>query len=108
MGARIAVVGPGAVGATVAAYLHNAGRPVVLCGRTRRDQLDVRPDGGDRIVVPGPVHTDLGELRGPPVGLVVLAVKATQLEAAAKWLAMLCDEHTTVCVLQNGVEQVEL
>ena len=107
VGARIAVVGPGAVGATVAAYLHKAKCPVVLCGRTRRDQLDVRPDGGDRILVPGPVHTDAGDVKGP-VGLVVLAVKATQLEAAAKWLAVLCDEHTTVCVLQNGVEQVEL
>ena len=79
----------------------------MLCGRTRRDQLEVRPDGADPIVVPGPVHTDPGELRGP-VDLVLLAVKATQLEVAARWLAALCDERTTVCVLQNGVEQVEL
>ncbi|MFZ0833256.1 MAG: 2-dehydropantoate 2-reductase N-terminal domain-containing protein, partial [Mycobacterium sp.] len=103
MGGRIAVVGPGAVGATVAAYLHRAGHLVVLCGRTPRDQLDVRPDGAESIVVPGPVHTDPGEVSGP-VGLVMLAVKATQLDEAGRWLAALCDEHTTVCVLQNGVE----
>ncbi len=102
----IAVVGPGAVGATVAAGLHQAGYPVVLCGRTRRERLDVRPDDGDPIIVPGPVHTDPGELSGP-VDLVVLAVKATQNDAAARWLAVLCDENTTVCVMQNGVEQVE-
>ena len=107
VGARIAVVGPGAVGATVAAYLHNAGHAVVLCGRTRRDRLEVRPDGGDPIVVPGPVHTDPGEVTRP-VDLALLAVKATQLDVAASWLAALCDDHTTVCVLQNGVEQVEL
>ena len=107
VGARIAVVGPGAVGATVAAYLHNADHSLVLCGRTPRDQLDVRPDGAEAIVVPGPVHTDPAELSGP-VALVILAVKTTQLDEAGRWLAVLCDEHTTVCVLQNGVEQVEL
>jgi 2-dehydropantoate 2-reductase len=42
-----------------------------------------------------------------PVDFVVLAVKATQNDDAAGWLARLCDEHTIVTVLQNGVEQVE-
>ncbi|MBV8349979.1 MAG: oxidoreductase [Mycolicibacterium sp.] len=106
MGARIAVVGPGAVGSTVAAGVHHAGYPVVLCGRTARDHLDVRRDGADPIIVPGPVHTDPGGLTGR-VDLVVLAVKATQNAEAGRWLAVLCDENTTVCVLQNGVEQVE-
>ncbi len=101
------MVGPGAIGATVAAGLHQAGYAVVLCGRTPRDRLDVRPDGSDPIIVPGPVHTDPGELSGA-VELVVLAVKTTQLGEAARWLAVLCDENSTVCVMQNGVEQIEL
>ena len=58
VGTSIAVVGPGAIGATVAAYLHKAGHTLVLCGRTARDQLDVRPDNGSPVIVPGPVHTD--------------------------------------------------
>jgi 2-dehydropantoate 2-reductase len=103
----IAVVGPGAVGATIGARLHKAGHAVVLCGRTHRDQVEVRPDGDEPIIVPGPVHTDPGELSGP-VDLVFLAVKATQVDQAARWLPALSDENTTVCVLQNGVEQVEL
>lgn len=107
MGTSIAVVGPGAVGATVAAGLHKAGYAVVLCGRTPRDRLDVRPDGADPIIVTGPVHTDPGEL-SRTVDLVVLAVKTTQLDEAARWLAVLCDENSTVCVMQNGVEQIEL
>jgi len=106
LGTSIAVVGPGAVGSTVAARLHTAGYSVVLCGRTFRDHLDVRPDGSDPIIVGGPVHTDPAELSGP-VDLVLLAVKATQNDEAARWLAVLCDENTTVCVLQNGVEQVD-
>ncbi|GBE65953.1 putative 2-dehydropantoate 2-reductase [Mycobacterium sp. MFM001] len=103
---HIAVVGPGAVGTTVAALLHAAGHRVLLCGRTARDRIELRPDEGDPIVVPGPVCTDPGEIDAP-VDVVVLAVKATQNDQAAGWLSPLCDEHTIVAVLQNGIEQVE-
>ncbi|WP_082951693.1 oxidoreductase [Mycobacterium sp. 852002-51057_SCH5723018] len=103
---HIALVGPGAVGTTVAALLYKAGHSVLVCGRTPRDSIELRPDGADPIVVPGPVATDPGEVTGP-VDVVVLAVKATQNDAAAGWLARLCDVHTIVAVLQNGVEQVE-
>ncbi|MFZ0719080.1 2-dehydropantoate 2-reductase N-terminal domain-containing protein [Mycobacterium sp.] len=41
------------------------------------------------------------------VGLVLLAIKATQNADRARWPAGLCDENTKVVVLQNGVEQVE-
>jgi 2-dehydropantoate 2-reductase len=107
MGSSIAVVGPGAIGATVAAYLHASGQPVLLCGRTPRERLDVRADDADPIIVPGPVHTDPADVAAP-VDAVMLAVKATQIDDAGRWLTALCDEHTVVCVLQNGVEQVEL
>ncbi|BBY00302.1 putative 2-dehydropantoate 2-reductase [Mycobacterium seoulense] len=79
---------------------------MLLCGHTPRDSIELRPDGADPIVVPGPMHTDPSEVTGP-VDVVVLAVKATQNDAAAGWLARLCDVHTIVVVLQNGVEQVE-
>ncbi|WP_196771647.1 oxidoreductase [Mycobacterium colombiense] len=103
---NIALVGPGAVGTTVAALLYRAGHPVMVCGRTPRDAIELRPDGADPIVVPGPVRTDPAEVTAP-VDVVLLAVKATQNDAAAGWLARLCDVHTIVVVLQNGVEQVE-
>jgi len=86
--------------------LYKAGNSVLVCGHTPRDCIELRPDGEDRILVPGPVHTDPSEVAGP-VDVVVLAVKATQNDDAAGWLARLCDEHTIVAVLQNGVEQVE-
>src|ERR1700721_434219 len=102
----IAVVGPGAVGTTVAAYLYAAGYPVLVCGRTPRPQIELRPDGADPIVGPGPVRTDPAEITGP-VGIVLLATKATQNADGGRWLARLCDEQTVVVVLQNGIEQVE-
>jgi 2-dehydropantoate 2-reductase len=101
-----AVVGPGAIGTTVAAALHETGRPPVVCGRTPRDRLELRA-GDDRVVVPGPVHTDPERVAGP-VDVVFLAVQATQVDGAAPWLAALCGPDTVVCVLQNGVEQEAL
>ena len=102
----IAVVGPGAVGTTVAGYLYAAGHSILVCGRTPRSQIELRPDGADPIVVPGPVHTDPAEITGP-VRVVLLAIKATQNDDGGRWLARLCDEQTIVVVLQNGVEQIE-
>jgi len=86
--------------------LYAAGNPVLLCGHSPRDSIELRPDDADPIVVPGPVHTDPDDVTGP-VELLILAVKATQNADAAGWLARLCAEHTVVLVLQNGVEQVE-
>ena len=106
MTSPIAVIGPGAIGSTIAALLHAGGRPVLLCGRTPRDGIEVRPDEGAPIRVPGPVHTDPDSVEGP-LDMVFLAVKDTQNAQAAAWLDRLCDEKTVVCALQNGVEQVE-
>ncbi|WP_081288533.1 oxidoreductase [Mycobacterium asiaticum] len=103
---NIAVVGPGAVGTTIAALLHAAGHRVLLCGHRPRSGVELRPDDGEPIVVPEPVHTDPAEVSGP-VDVLILAVKATHNEQARGWLARLCDEHTLVAVLQNGVEQIE-
>jgi 2-dehydropantoate 2-reductase len=100
---NVAVVGPGAIGTTVAAALHQAGRTPRLYGRTARDRLVLRT-AEDRIVVPGPVRVAVTE-DVVPADLVFLAVKATQVEAAAPWLTALCRPGTVVCVLQNGVEQ---
>ena len=101
-----ALIGPGAIGATVAALIHSAGHDVVVCGRTPRGDIEVRPDDGEPMTLPGPVHTDPTDVDGP-VDVVLLAVKDTQNADAAAWLAGLCGEGTVVLALQNGVEQIE-
>ncbi|MCV7300014.1 oxidoreductase [Mycobacterium barrassiae] len=106
MGGSIALVGPGAIGSTIAALLYAAGHQVTLCGRTARESIEVRPDEGAPIVVPGPVLTDPIRITDT-VDVVLLAVKDTQNAQAGAWLARLCDDRTVVCALQNGVEQVE-
>ncbi len=102
----IALIGPGAIGTTIAAALHEVGRTPLLCGRTAHPQLILRHDEGE-VVVPGPVlSTPPTRLR--PFDLVFVAVKTTQVVESAGWLAALCDENTVVCALQNGVEQKTL
>jgi 2-dehydropantoate 2-reductase len=102
---RVAVVGPGAVGATMAAVAARAGAELVVCGRTAYERLVV--EGSIEQTVPGPVVTDPAALDGP-VDVLLLAVKAHQTAAAAPFLRALCGDGTIVVVLQNGVEQREL
>lgn len=102
----VALIGPGAIGTTMAAALHEVGRTPTICGRSARERLELRFDGG-RVVVPGPVRTDPAEITNQ-FDLVFVAVKSTQVEAAAPWLSALCGAKTVVCVLQNGVEQKTL
>lgn len=99
----IALMGPGAIGTTIAAVLHEAGRTPLLCGRIAHPELRLRDDEGET-VVPGPVLTDPSVI-ARPVDLVFVAVKTTQNADSAGWLRALCDENTVVCALQNGVEQ---
>jgi len=102
----IALVGPGAIGTTVAAALHEAGRTPAIFGRSAHEHLELRFDGG-RIAVPGPVRTNPSEVDNT-FDLVFVAVKSTQIDATAPWLSALCNKNTVVCVLQNGVEQKAL
>lgn len=99
----IALLGPGAIGTTIAAVLHDVNRTPVLCGRTAHPQLVLCHDDGE-IVVPGPVLSNPVAI-SHPFDLVFVAVKTTQNVDSAEWLNALCDENTVVCALQNGVEQ---
>ena len=104
----IAVVGPGAIGGTVAAWLSHSARvaSVTLCARTPLDRLVVEaPDG--RLIEASPrVVTDPSEITAP-VDWVLVATKAYDVVAASAWLAPLVGPDTHLAVLQNGVEHVE-
>jgi 2-dehydropantoate 2-reductase len=100
---RIAVVGPGAIGATYAAAAEEAGHEVLPCGRRAAPAPVVeKPDGSEHALASA-VIADPAAVDGP-VPWVLLAVKAHQTAGAARWLDELCGPDTTVAVLQNGVE----
>ena len=102
--ARIAVVGPGAIGGALAAWLADSGRhEVELCARTPFERLFVQTPARS-FELKLPVHTNPAECA--PVDWVILATKTYQVAAASKWFADLCDDRTRVAVTQNGVEHV--
>ncbi len=101
--ARIAVIGPGAIGGYFAVEASRAGHEVVLCGRSRFASLRVTQLDGSVRELPVATTTDpalVGE-----VDWVWLATKAHQTPSAAEWLQRTCGPSTrAVVVMQNGVE----
>lgn len=110
--ARIAIVGVGAIGGVMAsALLEGVGIELTLHTRQpfERLRLEAHDNGENTLrehrvsVFSDPEH--YGAAARPR--WVLLATKAHQSAGAAPWLARLCGDHTTVAVLQNGVEHVE-
>lgn len=101
---RVAVVGPGAIGGTLAAHLAQRGPALdlVICARTPFDTLVLdTPEGTLRAQVP--VLCDPAAAR--PVDWVLLAVKTYDVaEATRRWLPALLGPETRVAALQNGLE----
>lgn len=100
---RVAVIGPGAVGGTLAAWLSQA-HEVTLCARTAFDRLQVETPEGPLVADPT-VLTD--PAAAAPVDWVLVTTKTYDAAGAAAWLAGLVGPQTRVAVLQNGVEHVE-
>ena len=105
MSTSIALIGPGAVGATIAARLsRRSGVEVTVVARTAFDRIEVI--SGDELLTARPrLITDLADAR--PVDWVLVATKAYDSDAAAKWFPGLVGPHTRVAVVQNGVEHRE-
>src|SRR3954469_1641531 len=101
----IAIIGPGAIGGILAAWLgQDPDNAVTVCARTPFDHLEVETPTG-RITASPRVITDPSV--GTPVDWVLITTKAYDAAAAALWLPSLLRADTRVVVLQNGVEHVE-
>lgn len=101
----IAVIGPGAVGTTVAAWLaRDAAHAMTVCARTPVNELWVETPSA-LIRVRPPVLTNPDE--ATPADWVLVTTKTYQVEAASAWFAGLLSPKTRVAVLQNGVEHLE-
>lgn len=103
--ATIAIIGPGAVGGSVAAYLGAAGQhQIALCVRQPFDELVVTTDTG--VISSRPAQfTDPTTV--PSVDWVLVTTKAYATAGAAAWLPRLTATGARVAVLQNGIEHRE-
>lgn len=103
---HIAVVGPGAIGGMLAAWLAQVpGNEVTVCARTPLDRLEVElPDGRTLEVTPR-VWTDPAQ--ASPVDWVLTVTKTYATEGARRWIERMLDHETRVAVVQNGVEHMD-
>lgn len=103
--ARIAVVGPGAVGGVIAAWLEKTGRhQVVLCARRPLGEIHVETPHGPLVARPTVLTSPE---QATPVDWVLVATKAYDSAGAARWLKGLAAQGASVAILQNGVEHRE-
>lgn len=110
---RFVIYGAGALGGTIGAQLHRAGRDVVLIARGRhleRLQSDglrfQTPDGEERLAIPA-----VGSAVEAEVGagdIVMLAVKTQDSAGALEQLAALAADQLVLVCAQNGVENERL
>ncbi len=100
---RIAVIGAGAIGGTLAAWLAQDGaHRVILCARSPLEDLEVEtPDGA----IHAKPHILTDPTEAEPVDWVLATTKTYDCAAAAVWLPGLMGPETRLAVIQNGVEQ---
>ncbi len=109
---QIAIVGVGGIGALLGARLVRGGHDAVFVARGA--QLDAIARTGIFVEHPtdpfaiAPVRAAHDPAQLDPVDLVLLCVKACQVEEAAASLAPLLKEHTAVVTLQNGIDAPDL
>lgn len=99
----IAVIGAGAIGGTLAAWLSRS-HVVTLCARSPLDHLEVETPE-ERLVAHPRVLAD--PAAAAPVDWVLATTKTYDCAAAAAWLPGLMGPATRLAVIQNGVEQRE-
>jgi 2-dehydropantoate 2-reductase len=106
---NITVVGAGAIGGTVGAYLVRAGYSVTFCDTVEAHVAVIRDNGltirgwAETFTVHAPACTP-AELNGP-LELVLLAVKAHHTRAALQIVAPLLSESGYIVSLQNGLNE---
>jgi len=103
--ANITIIGPGAIGGTVAAWLAQDPRHrITVAARTRLDRLEVQTPQG---VISAQPRVLTEPAQATPADWVLIATKAYDVVGTSRWLDGLCQPDTLVAVLQNGVEHIE-
>jgi 2-dehydropantoate 2-reductase len=103
--ASIAVIGAGAVGSVVAARLmQSPANAVTVATRSPVESLQITYRDSSTTVSP---RVLLQTSEGSPQDWVLVTTKAYDAPGAAKWFATMVGPHTSVAILQNGVEQVQ-
>lgn len=105
---KIAIIGAGAIGGLVGARLALAGEQVTFIVRganleaIRRNGIQLIEHGGERLITRQVGATNDYAAAGPQ-DLVILAMKAHQVEAVVQDLPQLLGPETVIVTMQNGI-----
>lgn len=101
----ITIIGPGAIGGTVAAWLaQDNTHQVRICARTPFDGLNIEtPEGPLQVTLPMHLSPD----QVSQAQWVLIATKTYDLKGAVQWFPPLVGPDTRIAILQNGVEHIE-
>ncbi|HEY5806373.1 MAG TPA: 2-dehydropantoate 2-reductase [Povalibacter sp.] len=103
--ATLAIIGPGAIGGTVAAWLAQDSRhQVIVAARSAFADLEVQTPSETLRAKPQ-ILTSPDQAM--PVDWVLVTTKAYDAAAASQWFSGFVGATTRVAVLQNGVEHIE-
>lgn len=101
----VAIVGAGAIGATVAWALQENAH-VLLCRRRRDTPMTISLPGRPEEPIDAAVLTDPHQVAAP-VDWIVLATKAHDVPDAMPWLRALTGPRTRIAILQNGIDHAD-
>lgn len=100
--ARIAVIGPGAIGSTLAAWLAQGGtHDLTICARSPLERLRITAPGGTIEASPAVLTNPAA---ATPMDWVIAATKAYDSPGCMAWIERLSGSMTRLAVVQNGVE----
>lgn len=103
----IAILGPGAIGLSIAHALHQAGHTPHLFGRRPLKNLTFEPENGAASTHPVTWFPVPDSALTTAYDWLFVCVKSHQTEAAAKAINALISPQTRVAILQNGVEHID-
>ena len=100
---KVALIGPGAIGGTLAAWLGTT-RDVIICARTPFTELVVDVPGERTLRSTPRVLLDPKDAHS--VDWILTVTKTYDTASAALWIERLRGPDTKLCVIQNGVEHL--
>ena len=103
---QLTIIGPGAIGGTLAAWLGQAaGNDISVAARTPFETLTLQTPEGSTMTSHPRVLTDVSQASA--ASWVLVTTKAYDVVGTAQWLKQLVGPGTRVAIIQNGVEHVE-
>ncbi|RAN34078.1 ketopantoate reductase family protein [Hyphomonas pacifica] len=109
--AKIAILGGGAMGSVFAGLFAETGHEVTIVSRAGAHMDAIRANGLRLNGASGDRRVQVRALDTPPseeFDLIILATKATQVEAAVGSLAPMIGEATSILAMQNGLGAADI